>query len=89
MALTFPEQIRGWDTRRNLVNFPGEEDGNAVACAISKEALIDHFGAGKGSKQACLAAFDRWHTPIRQKASDKYAAQGHAGTILLRRADFP
>jgi hypothetical protein len=89
MALTFPDSIRDWDRRRNLVNFRGEEDGNAMQCAISMEALIDHFGAGKGSKQACLAAFDKWQVPIRQKASDKYAALGRAGIILLRREDFP
>jgi hypothetical protein len=89
MALTFPRQIRGWDLRRNLVNFLGEDGGCPAPCAISMEALIDHFGAGKGSKQSCLAAFDRWRSAIQQKASDKHDAQDRKAAVLLRTVDFP
>jgi len=89
MALTFLRHIRGWDLRRNLITFVGEDGVNAMPCAISMEALIEHFGAGKGSKQACLAAFDRWQSAIQQKASDKYDAQNRIGPVLLRAADFP
>lgn len=88
MALTFPRQIRGWDLRRNVVNFIGDDGGSAAPCAISMEALVNHFGAGKGNKKNCLAAFDRWRAAIESKASDKYDAQGCAGAILLRVADF-
>jgi hypothetical protein len=88
MALTFPRPIRGWDLRRNIVNFVGEDGGKPMFCAISMEALVDHFGAGKGGKHASLAAFDRWRLAIQQKASDKYAAQDHMSPILLRRIDF-
>jgi hypothetical protein len=89
MALTFPRHIRGWDARRNIVDFLGADGEEPAPCAISMEALIDHFGAGKGSKQACLAAFDRWHVAIQQKASDRYDAQDRKGPVLLRKADFP
>jgi Protein of unknown function (DUF1488) len=88
MALTFPRQIRGWDLRRNIVNFLGEDGGDPRPCAISMEALIDHFGAGRGSKQSCLAAFDRWRSAIQQKASDKYDAQDQKAFVLLRASDF-
>ena len=89
MALTFSRQIRGWDLRRNIVNFLGEDGNDAQPCAISMEALIEHFGAGKGSKQSCLAAFDRWRSSIQQKASDKYDTQEQKAVILLRVSDFP
>jgi hypothetical protein len=89
MPLIFPRQIRGWDMRRNTINFLGEEDGNAASCAISMEALIEHFGARKSTKQACLAAFDRWRAAIERKASDKYDTQAAKGSVLLRTDDFP
>ncbi len=77
--------------RRNVVNFIAQDDAEpevAVACAISMEALIEHFGARNNSKQACLAAFDRWRVAIEKKASDKHAVQAAKGSILLRKSDF-
>ena len=91
MALSFPRQIRGWDLRRNVVNFIAQDDAEpdvAIACAISMEALIEHFGARNSSKQACLAAFDRWRAAIEKKASDKHAGQAAKGPVLLRKNDF-
>jgi hypothetical protein len=91
MALSFPRQIRGWDLRRNVVNFIGQDESEpdvAIACAISMEALIEHFGARNNGKQACLAAFDRWRTAIEQKASEKHAIRTAEGAILLRTGDF-
>ena len=88
MALTFPRQIRDWDLRRNVVNFLGDADGSPMPCTISMGALIDHFGAGKGGKSACLAAFDKWHIAIEQKASEIYAARDGTSPLLLRRIDF-
>ena len=91
MALSFSRQIRGWDLRRNVVNFIAQDDAEpeaAIACAISMEALIEHFGARNSGKQACLAAFDRWRAAIEQKASEKHTAAAAKGTILLRKSDF-
>lgn len=91
MALSFSRQIRGWDLRRNVVNFLAEVDGKPdvpIACAISMEALIEHFGARNSSKQACLTAFDRWRAAIEQKASEKHLVQIEKGPILLRKSDF-
>ncbi len=86
--LTFVGETRGWDMRRNVVNFLGEADGLPAPCAISMEALVDYFGAGRGGKQNCLKAFDRWRDAIQQKASAKHLAQGPARAILLRTEDF-
>lgn len=91
MALSFPRQIRGWDLRRNVVNFIAQDDAApevAIACAISMEALIEHFGARNDGKQACLAAFDRWRTEIEKKANEKHTVQAEKGGILLRKGDF-
>src|SRR6185312_2115831 len=89
MPLMFPKQIRGWDLRRNIVNFLGEDSGNPRPCAISMEALIDHFGPGRGSKQSCLAAFDKWRTAIQQKASDKYDVQDQKNIDSFTHVGFP
>jgi hypothetical protein len=91
MSLSFSRQIRGWDLRRNVVNFLAEDDSEPdlpIACAISMEALIDHFGARDRSKQACLTAFDRGRTAIEQKANEKHVARAAKGPILLRKSDF-
>jgi len=74
------------------VNFVAQDDSApdvAIACAISMEALIEHFGARNNSKQACLAAFDRWRAAIEKKASEKHALEAATGQIiLLRKGDF-
>lgn len=91
MVLSFPRQIRGWDFRRNVVNFTAQDDSEpevAIACAISMEALIEHFGARNSGKQACLAAFDRWRVAIEKKASEKHALQAAKGQVLLQKKDF-
>jgi Protein of unknown function (DUF1488) len=91
MALSFPRQIRGWDLRRNVVNFIAQDDAEpdvAVACAISMEALFEHFGARSTGKQACLAAFDRWRSAIEKKASEKHTVQASKEQIMLRKKDF-
>jgi hypothetical protein len=88
MPLTFSRQIRGWDLRRNVVNFLGEADGSPTPCEISMEALVVHFGAGRGGKKNCLEAFDRWRAAIEQKASAKHLGQDNAQAILLRAVDF-
>jgi hypothetical protein len=91
MTLSFPRQIRGWDLRRNVVNFIAQDDaepGIAIACAISMEALIEHFGARNNGKQACLDAFDRWRGAIEQKANEKHSVEAAKGGILLRKSDF-
>ena len=73
------------------MNFIAQDDAApevAIACAISMEALIEHFGARNDGKQACLAAFDRWRTEIEKKANEKHTVQAKKGGILLRKGDF-
>jgi hypothetical protein len=43
--LTFNSPPVHYDTSRDMVMFVGEALGNSVECAISREALEDHFGA--------------------------------------------
>ena len=74
-----------------MVNFVTQDDTKpdlAVACAISMEALIEHFGARNSGKQACLAAFDRWRAAIEKKANEKHDLQATNSQILLRKSDF-
>ncbi len=89
LPLSFAGPTRIWDHRRNVVIFYGEDAGKVTACAISSEALSEHFGAGSANKKMCLAAFDRWKAAIERKASEKHDAQNRIGSVLLRKADFP
>jgi transcriptional regulator with XRE-family HTH domain len=43
-ALNFPDPRPYYDARRSVVLFDGTDGGAAVQCAISREALEDHFG---------------------------------------------
>ncbi len=47
-------QYRGWNL---TVGFPASVDGKAVDCAISLEALEDHFGAASIAQADAVEAF--------------------------------
>ena len=42
MSVNFP-QIEAWDGSRMVVLFPAESGGRQINCAVSIEALKDHF----------------------------------------------
>jgi hypothetical protein len=69
--LTFPAQAVRYDPTRYVVTFRGEALGSAVTCAISWEALGDHFGAGSG-KDASLETFHKNRGKIERLARKMY-----------------
>ena len=88
--LKFAAETARYDDRREVVLFRGEASGKDVYCAISREAIEDHFSPkGRGSA-ARLAAFKRNRRIIEALAEGKFGARQFEpdGTILIRTADI-
>lgn len=71
MDLRFAAQAVRYDPMRYVVTFSGKALGSAVECAISWEALGDHFGAGSG-RTASLETFHQNRAKIERLARTKY-----------------
>ena len=86
-ALVFPEPNEDYDRSRMVIVFAGKDGDQRISCAISWEALADHFDAD--SKDP-LKAFAANRGRIEQKIRQKYlAGQVEAdGSILVKSEDF-
>jgi hypothetical protein len=60
------------DLHRDVVGFEGKAFGKPVACAISREALDDHFGTSGLDKKGRVEAFLKNRSKIEQMARAKY-----------------
>ncbi|MDR6203939.1 DUF1488 family protein [Paraburkholderia graminis] len=70
MRITFPPtapEYRGSDL---TVGFGARIDGKSIDCAISAEALEDHFGARSPSSADLLNAFNHHRTEIQNTARE-------------------
>lgn len=86
-SLSFPDPRPYEDGRGEAIVFQGQaEDGREIRCAISYEALEDHFGAGR----SMLKAFSGHQAAIEGLARRKYAGgQFKAdGSILVASDDI-
>ncbi len=90
MPLYMPGKSEVWDASRRAVAFPAEDAavGTPVACAISEDALVDHFGALAGNTTNLLDAFRRYRPAIETAASRKYDAAAKSRMVILDAADF-
>lgn len=70
------------------VVFAALVDGARVPCAISVEALEDHFGARAPSRDASMQAFDAGRTRIEQVAR-AHLELGNGTPVLLKSGHFP
>jgi serine/threonine-protein kinase HipA len=88
-ALKFPDENATYDFDSGTVKFWGLDGKTRVLCAISREALDDHFKGDEVKDR--LKVFMAHRPAIEQKARQKYLA-GNAeedGSIMIRTADFP
>jgi hypothetical protein len=86
--LTFPAPDERYDAGRDVVVFWGLGRDQRIRCAISREALDDHF---RGDNRNKLEVFRENHPAIEEIAQRKYLS-GRVesdGTILIRTADIP
>jgi len=85
--LRFPEPDETYDSNRMVVAFSGEDGDKRVRCAISREALDDHFHADNKDK---LEAFRANRQAIEEEARRKYleGSTERDGSVLIRTADL-
>jgi hypothetical protein len=60
------------DLERDIVTFAGEAGGRLVRCAISGQALDDHFGADGGDQDGRLKVFRAHRSTLEKMARTKY-----------------
>jgi hypothetical protein len=70
--LTFNNPIPRYDFGRDIVVFEGQALGQSVACAISREALDDHFGTDGLDNDGRVQAFLKNRSKIEKMARSKY-----------------
>jgi len=87
--LDFADTVARYDENREVVLFHGTTSGQEVYCAISREAIEDHFNPHGRGASARLAAFKRHRRTIEELAERKFRARQFEadGTILIRTLD--
>ena len=88
-AIEFPEHVERYDVDRDIALFPARTADGDIACAISGEALLDHFEARGASRRALIAAFRAHRSEIEDLAERKFSARSLEpdGSILITKAD--
>jgi hypothetical protein len=89
LDLTFGDQRPRYDVDRDAVLFFGESGDAVVACAISREALEDHFNADGQTKAQRLETFRRNRAAIERMARELYRDGRVAleGPVLIKTSD--
>ncbi|MFM0511703.1 DUF1488 domain-containing protein [Paraburkholderia sp. RL17-373-BIF-A] len=68
MRITFPHTTPEYRGSNLTVGFDAQVDGKSIDCAISAEALEDHFGAASPSSTDLLDAFNHHRAEIENTA---------------------
>jgi hypothetical protein len=91
MDLEFDNAPPRYDVGRDVMAFTARTLGGQVACAISREALDDHFGSDGLDKEGRMQAFLRHRTKIEQIARAKYlnAPIEEPDAVLVKTSDIP
>ncbi|MGA2351340.1 MAG: DUF1488 family protein [Terracidiphilus sp.] len=86
--LVFPASEERYDTGRDVVVFSGFDRDQRIPCAISREALDDHF---RGDNRNKLEVFRENRLAIEEIARHKYLGSRVEpdGTVLIRTSDIP
>jgi hypothetical protein len=89
LDLRFSDSPARYDFDRDVVVFFGEAAGQHVRCAISREALEDHFGADGQTKEGRIETFRRNRGEIEHMARDIYLNKPPLpdGTVLIKTED--
>jgi hypothetical protein len=82
MQINFPDDKPVFDGANLLVRFTARVDGEAVVCAITAEALEDHFGAESALEAALMEAFDKGRQRIRSVCAEALDQNHGEGVVL-------
>ncbi|APR40414.1 DUF1488 domain-containing protein [Paraburkholderia sp. SOS3] len=89
MKITFSDDAPHFDGSSLKLAFVAYVDGEAVACAITAEALEDHFGANSAQEDELLRAFERGRARIRSvceqalEHNDGASVELHSGVFRM------
>ncbi|MBN1282967.1 MAG: DUF1488 family protein [Proteobacteria bacterium] len=85
--LIFPEPKERYDFDRDVVAFWGKDGEKIVQCAVSQEAIEDHFGGGDKDP---LKIFRANRESIEHEARRKYLTDRLEpdGSVLIRTGDL-
>jgi hypothetical protein len=88
--LTFDSPQLRFDSTRDIVHFSGNALQGTVRCAVSREALEDHFGTDNATSDGPVAAVRRNRSAIEQLLRVKYLSRPiqDSETVLLKTSDF-
>lgn len=87
MTLTFPNQIRSYDERRDLIRFWGHDSALEVSFFLEVGALCKLDPRTRRLEAGYLEAFDASRDRIQATARKAYS-RADKGTYLLTAADF-
>jgi hypothetical protein len=82
MQVRYPDDEPVFDCANLVIRFAAEVDGVPVACAITVEALEDHFGASSTLEAALVAAFKNGRKRIESACSQTLEDSGGAPVVL-------
>lgn len=88
MEIRFPADPPAYRDSNLTVVFPALVDGEPVPCAISVEALEDHFGAYSENLEGWLRAFDAGRERIEAVARE-HLQISNGTPVLLKSGHFP
>ncbi len=89
--LTFDNAPPRYDFSRHVITFAGKTMGGSVQCAISREALDDHFGTDGLDQKGKIEIFLKNRSTIEQIARTKYLSYPieEPGAVLVKTMDIP
>lgn len=82
MRITFPDDQPGFNGSSLTVQFMAQVDGEPVLCAITAEALEDHFGAQSALEEVLLKAFEQGRGRIRSVCAEELDRNDGGGVVL-------
>jgi hypothetical protein len=88
MEIRFPADAPAYRDSNLTVVFGALVDGEPVPCAISVEALEDHFGAPSEDRDGWMRAFDEGRPRIEAVARE-HLQISNGTPVLLKSGHFP
>jgi len=82
MQIIFPDEQPVFDGANLMVRFIACVNGETVVCAITAEALEDHFGADSALEAALMAAYDSGRQRIRSVCAEALDQNNGEGVVL-------
>ncbi|HDR8999493.1 TPA: DUF1488 domain-containing protein [Burkholderia vietnamiensis] len=87
MQISFPSEHPTYSGLDPALSFPALVEGRRVRCAITAEALEDHFRAASPREQDLVDAFSR-HRPAIERAARSLLEEMGGRPILLHSGYF-